>query len=361
MVDVLQAHVRDHNSQTRHDERRARGGPFYKEETYVPYRRYSLSVWELKGGPETWPQQLEAYYRKEPVFALLGGIAAGDWSPIHEFSERNEIPSLMPVTDYPVISDSDWYTLYFSKGYYQEGEAAARFLRRAEEIPRDAVVVQVYRGEPRGRALAAGFAVTRRKMRLPAAEDLELAADATVDRAFWKDLVAGHRGAVLVLWLGPDDLASIGELAAIEPRPPMIFASSSMLGERVLSLPSEVRGFTFLTKPDSFPEDEVRSRLATTSWLRAKRLPVTNFEIQAKMYFLGWTLAPMVKMMRDDFYRDYFFDIADMMRDQYYAIAVYPRLSFGPGQRYASKGCYIVQVTGGDKPTLEKRSNWVIH
>ena len=361
MLGPLEAHVRDHNSQSRPDERRAKSGPFYKEEKFAPYRRYALSVWELEGAPDTWPQQLDAYYRKEPVFALLGGITTGQWAPIHEFCELNQIPSLLPITDFPVIADSDWYTLYFSKGWYQEGEAAARFLRRADEIPRDTAVVQVYRDEPRGRTLAEGFAVTRGKMGLPAAEDLELAVDAKVDRVFWKDLVAGNRGAVLVLWLGPDDLASIAELAATEPRPPMVFASSSMLGEAALSLPEEVREFTFLTKADSFPEEEERSRMATERWLQAKKLPITNFEIQAKMYFLGWTLAPMVKMMRDDFYRDYFFDIVDMMRDQYYAIAVYPRLSFGPGQRYASKGCYIVQVTGGDEPILEKRSNWVVH
>jgi len=361
MLGPLEAHVRDHNSQSRPDERRAKGGPFYKEEKFAPYRRYALSVWQLDGAPDTWPQQLDAFYREEPVFALLGGITSGEWAPIHEFSERNRIPSLFPITDFPVISDSDWYTLYFSKGWYQEGEAAARFLRRADEIPRDAAVVQVYRDDPRGRALAEGFAVTRGTMGLPAPEDLELEADVTVDRVFWNSLVADHKGAVLVLWLDGDDLASIGELAATEPRPPMVFASSSILGEAALSLPAEVRGFTFLTKPDSFPEDEARSRMATERWLQAKKLEITNFEIQARMYFLGWTLAPMVKMMRDDFYRDYFFDIADMMRDQYYATAVYPRLSFGPGQRYASKGCYIVQVTGGDEPKLEKRSNWVVH
>jgi hypothetical protein len=361
MLGPLEAHVRDHNSQSRPDERRAKGGPFYKEEKFAPYRRYALSVWELEGAADTWPQQLDAYYRKAPVFALLGGITTGEWAPIHDFSELNRIPSLLPITDFPVIADSDWYTLYFSKGWYQQGEAAARFLRRADEIPRDTAVVQVYRDEPRGRTLAEGFAVTRGKMGLPAAEDLELAVDAKVDRVFWTGLVAENQGAVLVLWLDGDDLASIAELASTEPRPPMVFASSSMLGEAALSLPEEVREFTFLTKADSFPEEEERSRMATERWLQAKKLPITNFEIQAKMYFLGWTLAPMVKMMRDDFYRDYFFDIVDMMRDQYYAIAVYPRLSFGPGQRYASKGCYIVQVTGGDEPIVEKRSNWVVH
>ena len=361
MLGPLEAHVRDHNSQSRPDERRAKSGPFYKEEKFAPYRRYALSVWELEGAPDTWPQQLDAFYRKAPVFALLGGITTGEWAPIHEFCERNHIPSLFPITDFPVISATDWYTLYFSKGWYQEGEAAARFLRRADEIPREPAVVQVYRNEPRGQALAEGFSGTRGTMGLPAAEDVELAAGAKIDRVFWTELAAENRGAVLVLWLDGDDLSSIGELAATELRPPMVLASSSMLGQAALSLPEAVRAFTFLTKADSFPKDEKRSRLATERWLEAKKLEITNLEIQAKMYFLGWTLAPMVKMMRDDFYRDYFFDIVDMMRDQYYAIAVYPRLSFGPGQRYASKGCYIVQVTGGDEPKLEKRSNWVVH
>jgi hypothetical protein len=361
MLGALEAHISDHNSQTRHEERRAAGGPFYKEEKYAPYRRYALSVWELEGGSETWLQQLEAHYRKEPVFALLGGITAGEWAPVHGFCERMQVPNLFPVTDYPVISDSDWYTLYFSKGYYQEGEAAARFLRRTDAITGDAAVVQVYRGTRRSRALATGFAETRRKMGLPAARNLELADEVKTDRAFWKVLVGENPGAVLALWLGGDDIASIGELSTIEPRPPMVIASSIVFGDAALSVPEKLRDITFFTKPDSFPEDEVRSRLATESWLKAKKLPITNFEIQAKMYFLGWTLAPMVKMMRDDFYRDYFLDIADMMRDQYYSIAVYPRLSFGPGQRYASKGCYIVQLTGGEDPKLEKRSNWVVH
>jgi len=361
MVDTLLAHVSDHNSQTRHEERRAKTGPFYKEEKYAPYRKYSLSVWELKGTPETWPRQLEAYYQKEPVFALLGGITSGDWAPIHEFSERNRVPCLLPVTDYPVVSDSDWYTLYFSKGYYQEGEAAARFLRRAEGIPPDVAVVQVYRGERHGRGLAQGFVETRRGMGLPDPKDIELSADATIDQDFWMDLVTENKGAALVLWLGSEDLASIDKLAAAEPRPPMVFVSSSLMGESLLSLPEAVRAFTFATHPNSFPEDEKRSRMATERWLQAKKLPITNFDIQSKMYFLGWTLAPAVKMMRDDFYRDYFFDLIDMMRDQYYAVAVYPRLSFGPGQRYASKGCYIVQLTSGPEPRLEKRSDWVVH
>jgi len=49
------------------------------------------------------------------------------------------------------------------------------------------------------------------------------------------------------------------------------------------------------------------------------------------------------------------------MHDQDYAIATFPRLTFGPGQRYASKGCYIVQLGKGEQQELIKKSEWIIH
>ena len=60
-------------------------------------------------------------------------------------------------------------------------------------------------------------------------------------------------------------------------------------------------------------------------------------------------------------YNGYFMEGFDMMIDQDYAIAVYPRLTFGPGQRYASKGCYIVQLTPGPDAELVQKSEWVVH
>jgi len=361
MLDVLEVHVQVHNSQSRHEEKRARGGPFYKEEKFAPYRRYALSVWELQGEPATWPKQLQTFYEKEPVFALLGGIALGSWAPIHEFCERNKIPSLFPVTDYPVISESDWYTLYLSKGYVKEGETAARFIRRKAEIPGQSPVVQVYRDEPAGRAIARGFASARESMGKELPTDVVIHEGQTIDREFWEGLASTHANAVLLLWLDAADLKTVGSLGSLEEKPPAIFVSSSLLGDSLFGLPESIRPLTWITYPRSFKENEKRATMATERWLQARGLEITNFDIQAKMYFLGWTLAPMVKMMRDDFYRDYFFDIIDMMRDQYYAIALYPRLSFGPGQRYASKGCFIVQLTSGEEPKLEKRSNWVVH
>jgi hypothetical protein len=56
------------------------------------FRALSLDVWELKGSPDTWGDQLEAFYRKQPVFALLGGMTTKT-GPIHQFCRRTGYPA----------------------------------------------------------------------------------------------------------------------------------------------------------------------------------------------------------------------------------------------------------------------------
>jgi len=360
MLAVLQAHVRDHNSQVRHEDERKRRGPFYKQEKWDPYRRWQLDVWQLDGPPGSWPEQLAEHYAKQPVFALIGGISDGEWRPIHDFCEQHEIPSLFPVTELPVISETDWYTIYFSKGAYQEGEAAARYLRRAEEELKRAPIVQIYHDTPTGQALALGFRETRELMRMPAPAEHVLSGRKALTPKRLAKIAAQHPGSAVALWIGPDDLGALTAFEGEAP-PPVVFLSDSLLGAAVTSVPEYVRGFTLITHPTAFSRDKARTRLAIERWLEIREIPITNYEIQAKMYFVGWNLAGQVKMMRDEFYRDHFLDITDMMRDQDYAVGVYERLSFGPGQRYASKGCYLTELSAGPQPSLEKKSGWVIH
>jgi len=357
MLAVLEAHVRDHNSQVRHEERRKQSGPFMKEDSWGAYRRWSLAVWELAGPPATWRQQLESHYATEPVFALLGGLAAGEWEPIHHFAEEHQIPCLLPLTDFPVISDTDWYTLYFSKGYYQEGEAAARFLHRSAQA--DSAAVQVVRDSPEGRALAHGFRETCRELGLPEPKSYLLEGSGQTGRDAVARAVSLHPGATLALWAGAEELAALEQVGEAQ-RPPLVLASVDLLVDPVHEVPEDLRSAVYLTHPNALADEQQRTRVVIERWLKVRNIPVTNYPLQAKMYFLGWTLSGVFKMMRDDFYRDYLLDLTDMMRDQDYAIGVYPRLSFGPGQRYASKGCYVMQVSPGPEPRLEPRSDWIV-
>jgi len=50
--------------------------------------------------------------------------------------------------------------------------------------------------------------------------------------------------------------------------------------------------------------------------------------------------------------------VLGMRPDQY--LPDFERYSFGPGQRYASKGCYIVQLDQETAPRLIKKSDWVV-
>jgi len=365
MLLPLRAHVAAANTQTRQQERRAASGPFYKEEKYTAYRRLELSVWELRGPPETWRSQLEAYYRDRPVFALLGGVTGGPWWPIHAFCEANRIPALFPITDLPVVSASDWYTLYFSKGRFQEGEAVARYLRSRPDPGSGPAagrpVVQVYRDDPEGRALAEGFRATWAAFGRPAPVERVLGVEDAPDAGFWRRLADTHPRAVLLLWLRGRDLPGLEAIAdRDEAGPPRVFLSGPLLGDDRSAVPDAVRRFTLLTHPFSLPGEKPRAELVTRRWLESRGIPVADARIQSQMYLLGWMLSGVIKKMRHDLYRDYFLDVMDMMRDQYYSVAAYPRLSFGPGQRYASKGCYLVELGPGPKPELIRRAGWVI-
>lgn len=354
----LETYVRDRNAREPYYRARA-GYRLFAEEMDRSYRSLSLQKWELKGPPATWRSQLEAYYKKEPVFALLGGIVEGSWSPVHEFCEQNSIPCIFPVTDQPVISDTDWYTIYFSKGPFQEGEAAARYLGSIFPEADQPPVLQVFRKTTEGRELSRGFSETWKKIGMPPPAEIILDPGEKISDDFWSKLTGQSGNLILVFWLGMEDLSRLDRPG--ESIPSMIIGSSTVTGEDLSLLPERLRPNTYFTYPHRLPGERARVISLVRPWLKHKKIPETNFDISSKMYFLGTLLTDVFMHMKSNFYRDHFLDVIDMFEDRDDTIANYPRLSFGPGQRYASKGCYIVQISSGEKPEIIRKSDWVIH
>ena len=326
-----------------------------------PYRKAVLDVWELKGPSATWGGQLEARYRQKPVFAVLGGLAEGSWAPVHRFCEKNLIPCILPLTDLPVVSTNDGYTLYFSKGLYQEGEAAAKYLSRVFALAPDKRVIQLYRDNEQGNALALGFADTWKKLGNAPLASRTLPAAGKTGENFWKGVVQESRNAVLLAWLGPDDLAGIEALSESGKRPATLFVSATMLAGALTSLPDAVRDFTFIAWPTRLPGEEEYSRSIVSNWLKYKKIPITNMTISSKAYFLTRLLSNVLLDMAGDFYRDFFLELLENATDQANSSVSYPNLSFGPGQRYASKGCYVVTITRGQNPKVIRQSDWIIY
>ena len=316
----------------------------------------SLARWELKGTPETWRGQLEEYYREEPVFALLGGITTKEWRPIHEFSEANAIPCLFPITDLPVVSATDWYTLYFSKGFYQEGEAAARHLAGTGGPAPGRTVVQVYPDTPEGKAFASGFRDTWSDSGLGPPVDRTLPAGTPVTREFLEHAAGKERRTVLVLWTGVEVLPALDTLVRRDGGVSRVYLSASLLKGGLLTVPETLRDRTYITYPYALSDPGPGA-------LGGKPpLEITDRRIRDKMASLNSVLTEVFTSWKSNFYRDYVLDIIDCsMPMDSSQFAPFERTSFGPSQRFASKGCYIVQLSKGDRPELLIKTDWVVH
>jgi len=325
------------------------------------YRKLTLDIWELQGAPASWPQQLESLYRKKPVFALLGGVLPGKWEPVHRFCEQNRIPCILPVTTLPVISGTDWYTLYFSKGYYQEGETAAKYLSRVFSLPPEKKVVQVYREKDPGIAISRGFADTWAELGSSPIINRPLADNEAPDEKFWKHIASVHPDAVLLAWLGPEDLGGLHSLAQGKGKPSSIFASNGLLQGNFSQLPDSIRQQLLLTYPTRLPGDDRTARSMVDGWFTYNRLPTGNQAISFSSFLLTRTLFRIFLDMEGNLYRDYFLDIFDDGKDIVTSSVHYPKLSFGPGQRYAVKGCYVVTLSPGQNPAIVPQSDWVVY
>lgn len=332
-------------------------------------RTVTLSRWYLKGSPVTWRAQLEEYYRREPVFAFLGGMSRGEWGPIHQFSEDKQIPCLFPITDSPVVSKTDWYTMYLSKGYYQEGEAAARYLNGITELLKGRPVLQIVRDSREGRALSAGFQETWQELGHPTALTVTVKANEAVNGDVLMRMVDREHPAALIVWDGAGILPELKTMAGATNRPELIIVSAGYLGKQLWSMPEPIREITYLTFPFTFTQQSVKSSMMGSVKVAddlQKTLQAHNMMVQdeaRKTTSLTNSLTRLLTMslmdMAGNYYRDNFLDVIGMAPDQ--PSSVYGRLSFGPGQRYASKGCYIVQLGKGLNPELIKKSDWVIH
>lgn len=363
MEDVFKVFLNDKNHGYRFEHAKSRNPTFIKERKQRAFREWVIHQWILEGPAETWSTQLQEYYRQRPVFALLSGLADQSWQPIHDFCEQQQMPCIFPNTDLPVISDSDFYTVYFSKGMTLEAQILAKYLSRQRTS--DADIIQVYRtDDAHGSTAAAAL-----REHLPASlSDYAIAAKTELADDFWEnvtvseDATARQRQRILVLWLKPDDLKHLltvtlpDKLAAVEK----IYLSSSLSSEMMADIPMAWRDKINFVHPFALPKPRSQGVIRTTAWLKAKKVPVSHVRVQANaLAALTISNAALLHMV-DYFSRDYFLEKLEHGADDFLTTAVYNRFSLGLGQRFASKGAYITRLTDEQPPAMEPVSDWII-
>lgn len=344
MLGVIEKFFSNKNAETRHEKKRYKSGPFYQEYRNKAYRRWNLHVWELTGPAESWQGQLDSFYQQQPVFAILSGMIDGSWEPIHQFSEKNKIPCILPNTDRPVVEQKNgFYTLYYSKGLQLEAQVLSEQLQEQKVSQR---VLQIYRASTDGAAAAIDLTNALSGMEL-----FDFILPSGTDD--WRGLAKSIRQLSpdhLVLWLDAVDLQDFA--AAVDVTTPS-YISSSLLDGDILSIPAKLTKSAQLIHLFNLPEDHRARFLRVAAWMRVHKIPLTNQRLQGQSYYACMLLNAGMKHIKRFFYREFFLDLLDHGERMAAYSGNYPRLSFGPEQRFLAKGAYIVD--------LQSRSaEWVV-
>ncbi len=356
MLDVLETFFREKNGGTRREGRRSAFGPFPSDYVNKAYRKWILHEWALVGPPQSWPDQLDAHYRRQPVFAMLSGISTRAWHPVHAFCEERRIPCLLPNTDMPPATNGDFYTIYFSRGMALE---AGAIIAHASRRPAPASILQVFRPEGDGGAAAAALRSAAGRRTGVTVVDWALPSAEVPGAGELLTKVNESGATVLVLWLAGEDLARLATI----PRPagaPAIYLSSTLVGGDPAAVPETLRPGAFLAHPYALPEERAQRMRRVAAWLQSRKLELRSPRVQAQTHFACLVAAEGLMQIRRFFYRDYFVDSLEHAEGITALSALYPRLSFGPGQRYLAKGSYMLELGNGQDAALIREASWLV-
>jgi hypothetical protein len=376
-------------------------------------RRWDVQVWELTGAPETWDAQLQARYAAAPVFALLSGISDSTWAPVDAFCQAQQVPCWFPSAAVPT-ADAAPYGLYFSHGVTLEATVLARYLQDVGEVavPRASGKLFQVVSDASASTVAAQAFEQSLQVYGHSAQKFVLGMDANQARAALGSLLQATRpGDAVALWL---DAAQLPLLAGLTPPDKVQFFISASLAQCGMgsNIPAAWRSAVQMVYPYALPQERQANLAYLHSWLKLRNIALVDEAMQSELFFALNLMTDTLQDMLDNLYRDYLIERTEDMlgrreagkaeqenRDrqtlgraarasvateavhgsvvseapdaqtaQQRAFAlgesggttVYPHLSLGPTQRFASRGAYIVRFSAGNIDTLTAQSEWIV-
>jgi len=160
----------------------------------------------------------------------------------------------------------------------------------------------------------------------------------------------------LVLWLRPGDLSA---LEKVSPPTSRVWISGEMGGLEQAPLPASWRAAARMAYPVDLPGRRVVRVDYALSWFRIRKIPLLAQQVQADTYLACGLVSETLNHMVDAFVREYLIERVEMALDHRALTGYYPRLTLAPGQRFASKGGYIVRFSDPQGPRVAALGDWV--
>ncbi|MGJ0484265.1 MAG: amino acid ABC transporter substrate-binding protein [Methylomicrobium sp.] len=334
--------------------------PSYRSDFAKAFRIWNHEVWELSSNPADWPKELAAYYEKKPVFALIGGMADGDWSAIHEFCENNKVPCLFPLTQMPPAEQSGHYSVYFNQGLLLEAKATAKYLLKEKSADPAAAMVVFYSEDAEGSNPAKVFTEMLNADKTRIIDSVPVK-DMESFRHEWTKYVESHpKVGTVVVWPGRLKGAILSELTVLFQKTERIFLPSELLQADLTGLPQEMMPKLYFSYPYELPTAYHPHAFRVRAWMNTRKLEVSNARIQFNTYYALNLLQYSLEHVVDHFSRDYLLEYIEHEAENALNPGTFPRLSLGPEQRFASKGAYLVQIDGSESQSIKPVSAWIV-
>ena len=338
------------------------------------------------------------------MFAVLSGIGRAEWDPVSQFCESSKVPCLFPSIDFSA-ENTNHYNIYFQKGVPLEIDALLTYLRRN---PIAGKIIEIHNHE-KITQLSAHYL----KSKAIGSKLEQINLDEISSGALQNILNKTSNDDLVLLNLKAKDLALMSGLTIGTSN---IYTSGRLLDDQFTLIPKELVAKLKILYPYELPEDRLGSLDYFHKWMRINQIPMEDEPLQSEIFFASEFVSDIIADMLDNLYRDYLIErIEDMSnrmergkteqrertreglrltsrnprgtqdqvsaqgndialsekvkesgkQDQVFGrgTSIYPRLNLSIGQRYASKGIYIVTFdpsTSDLVPHLNKISDWVV-
>jgi hypothetical protein len=236
-------------------------------------------------------------------------------------------------------------------------------------------------------------------------ENHVLSADSAATDSLRALLEIEKTGDVVVYWLRADDIALLGNLT---PVPGVVnYFSSRLANAEHVFLPTAWKSSSQLVYLYELPARREMNLAYFHAWINMHKFPLVDEAMQSEVFFALNYLTDTSAEMLNNLYRDYLVERAETMldkregskseqetRDRLYlgkpgdlarkhgemgamqevrlsipgqastaishGTTIYPHLSLGPGQRFASKGGYIVRFADNRSEKVTEESGWIV-
>lgn len=360
LLDTSRVFVERYNKNVGSERARPNFSPMYRSEFVSFWREWELDIWDLKGPESSWPAQLEAFYKAQPAFAVIGGAVAAPWQPVGDFCDAKRLPCLFPLTDMPARQARDGgYTMYNYGGLPLEARALASYISRS---PNSSGQVVELVGEGDSGAIPAAEFKAAMASELPGVQVRPIA----VPKGQWQAATSQAKGylgpdTILVIWPGIDATGAVQGLRDSGVNAGLVvFPSGGEEAAKALLSSTPLASQIRIIRPTELASVTNPHSYRVRSWLFARRVAVDPPEDQFQVYYALSVIEKAVMEIQGDYLREYLIEQIEMIAESNLNPGVFPTLSLGPGQRIASRGSYVVRLDASAPGGVVADGDWIV-